>query len=352
MNKKFTLSLFVLLLMVIGLPSAFAQVSTKTARIDSALWVDVKATGTAQSAISGYYGLDSTTFTGTVTKGWKVGGAAKNVVQADVLPNGAFFRFEDSPADTATPIKAFKFHVGDTIYVTFHSKYSPTATNYTTSQQRFQFKASSNNSVQYALQGLGASSLKFRVLLSNGTSTTQNTANTGTLDLSGVTGDTIKIVIDQVPSFTTAVNTQLLLANIFVQPKSVWLQGQTEVKDTIIVAYGRSLMWPLASVSNGGNNTDNGRGPVQVRRGNTYWEYDATTAEMWTDGITAPTQVGGAPVMILSLFPGDPNFVRWNVGFGPASAPVIRLRADGSLLPTPRRRNPSNHTMRDRKSVV
>jgi hypothetical protein len=330
MNKKFTLSLFVLLLLVIGLPSAFAQVFTRSARVDSAVWVDVKATGTTQTAINGYYGMDSTTFTGSVTKGWKVRGAAKNVVEASVLPTGPFFRFEDSPADTT--IGAFKFHKGDTIFITFHSKYSPTATNYTTSQQRFQFKASSNTNVLYGLQGLGASSLKFRVLLSNGTSTTQNTANTGTLDLSGVTGDTIKIVIDSVPAFTTTVNTQLFLANIYVQPKSVWLQGQTEVKDTIIVAYGRSnWSWNPAVAGT--------RGPVQVRRGSTYWVYDATGADMWTNGVSNPTQVGGAPVMILSLFPGDPNFVRWNVGFGPASSPVIRLRADGSLLPTPRRRN-------------
>ena len=335
MNRKFTLSLFVLLLMVIGLPSAYAQVSTKAARSDSALWVDVKATGTTQTATAGYYGMDSTTFVGT-TNGFKVRAAKSNVVTSGPLATtGSYFRFEDSPADTSV-IKAFKFHVNDTLFITFHSKYSPTATNYTTTQQRFQFDATTNTAVAYQLTGLGASSLKFHALLSNGTSTATNVLNTGTMDLSGVTGDTIKIVIDAVAPFANTVNTQLLLSDINIKPKSVWLQGQTEVRDSIVVAYGRSLMWGNAIVSvAGAGNTNNGRGPVQVRRGGTYWTYDATTADLSTSAVVT----GGAPVMILSLLPGDANFVRWNVGFGSDAAPVIRLRADGSNLPTVRRLN-------------
>jgi len=243
MNKKFTLSLFVLLLMVIGLPSAFAQVTTRTVQSDSALWVDIKAGNTlhttTQTAINGHYGMDSTTFTGAAN-GYKVTGKVKqNVIQSAGMASAAFIRFEDSPADTALAIKAFKFHVNDTIFVTFHSKYSPTATSFTTSQQRFTFDAASNNAVAYQVIGSGASSVKFHPVLSNRLSGPQNLLSTGTLDLSGVTGDTIMLVIDAVPPFATTVNTQILLSDINIKPLSSWLQGQTEVRDTLIAAYGR-----------------------------------------------------------------------------------------------------------------
>jgi hypothetical protein len=344
MNKKFTLSLFVFLLIIIGLPSAFAQVSTRTSRADTALRVDVKATGTAQLPDGGgYYGMDSTTFTGT-TNGFQVRGATRNVVTAAVLPTGSFFRFEDSPADTTAPVSAFKFRVNDTIFVTFSTKYSAVLP---TSMQRFQFDTTANAGVAYQITGQGASTMKFHVLLTNG-STVYNTndgtiagtvQNSGSLNLIGVKGDTIKIVIDAAPPFSTTANTQLLLANVNVKPKSVWLQGQTQVQDTMIVAYGRYSADQVGAWQPALRN----RGTVQVRRGSTYWLYDATTASLATTASTT----GGAPVLLLSLLPGNANFVRWNVGFGSAAAPTIRLRADGSMLPTTRRLNFRGHLMTD-----
>lgn len=100
-----------------------------------------------------------------------------------------------------------------------------------------------------------------------------------------------------------------------------------------------------------------GRAPVTVRRGGHYWTFEQGVGSHFDNNFTTvsaagvPTEadqyVGGAPILLLTLLPGDPAFVRWNVGFGPSHdalgvaipMPAGKIRPDGRLQPTIRRIN-------------
>jgi len=110
-----------------------------------------------------------------------------------------------------------------------------------------------------------------------------------------------------------------------------------------------------------------GRAPVSVRRGSSYWTYSPDSAgsmdyQLYNnyDQVETNNQhIAGAPVLFLTLLPGDPAFVRWNVGFGgytggtkgaPNTVNFItegRLRNDGRLVPTVRRPNVSGQYIAD-----
>jgi len=110
-----------------------------------------------------------------------------------------------------------------------------------------------------------------------------------------------------------------------------------------------------------------GRQPVSVRRANQYFTYNPTV------DISLPTRtyayannmggganqvVAGAPILYLTLLPGDANFVRWNVGFGGYAGGVKgapntvtftagRITTEGKLIPTLRRPNASGRYVAD-----
>ena len=148
MNKKFTLSLFVLLLMVIGLPSAFAQVVTPglSSRTDSALLIQAKLLNTPTNP-SGIYGYETTTYTGLTTNGTTGGfkiptknsSGVRQLGSRNIAPNTNpsqaqyFLKFSDRGGT------GFRFGIGDTIFLSFNSKNSG-------DRRRFKF-----DTVNYAL---------------------------------------------------------------------------------------------------------------------------------------------------------------------------------------------------------
>jgi len=116
-----------------------------------------------------------------------------------------------------------------------------------------------------------------------------------------------------------------------------------------------------------------GRQPVSVRRGNSYWTYTPkgdqdgrNTHAFYNNADGSDYQhISGAPILFLTLLPGDANFVRWNVGFGGYDkvgnknaldidvngffdqGKIGKGSLEGKLIPTPRRPNASGHYMTD-----
>ncbi|HQJ95813.1 MAG TPA: FlgD immunoglobulin-like domain containing protein [Candidatus Cloacimonas sp.] len=331
MNKKFTLSLFVLLLLVIGLPSAFAQtiIQGLTARTDSSLLIQAKLLNTPFGGPS-VFGYDTTTYTGLTTSstaygtigGFKIptknSSGIRQLGSRNIAPNAVptdaqyFLKFSDVGGSTG-----FRFGVGDTIFLSFNSKNSG-------DRRRFKFDTV-NKTLSFFVNNQGGSgNLEFKIIGKDGQlSTDAVTNNTGTISNYNASIDTLRILITDIPS-SSPNGTEIYLYNLYVAPADSFLQGRVfGVEDTLVVNYGKY----------------NGlRKPVDVLRGNGYWEYRPyNTCYLSTYG----SYVGGAPLVKFRLLPGDASFVRWNVGVYPTNNniwnPTYTLRADGSLDPTTRR---------------
>jgi hypothetical protein len=317
MNKKFILSLCVILIFIIGLPMAFAQhpgtITTSTTKPVNSLLTYIKATSTSQTATSGgIWGLDSTTFMGNTRLasgnnsigGRKVGTGAFNIAKSGPVATAGFIRFEEDRYDTTGG--AFKFHVNDTIFLALQSRYSQTTFNDfgPGAKNRFAFANGRNRTdIGYGITGIGQNSMTFSIQNGGG----PTTANVGTirpdttyvgksdglyapldpdtLGYTGTSGDSlIAIIINKVPNYASNVTpTQLDLTDVFLTTTGRWLQGATQCSDTLLVSYGRSsgnwgyggmeyTITPEATIAGGGYYLVNlgTAGLEQLLNGGTY----------------------------------------------------------------------------------
>jgi len=272
MNKKRFFSLFVILIFIIGLSNVFAQTpgenprSTITAQTRSdapinALHVQIKTTGSTQAANSaGTYGLDSTRFVGKA-RGIKInttGAGNTNIAQGTSITSSGYIRFEDNANATSTG--AFKFEVGDTIFLAIQSANRPDA------QKLFGF-ANKNNSpnndpptvtgrdttkrnarVGYNVAGSGFASMSFQFIDGLGqlqdSPTTDNMGtkyltNLGLNSTGAIADSVIGIVIKATHPANNNTNAQLNLTDLYLAPTGKWLGGKIQAQDTLLVAYSK-----------------------------------------------------------------------------------------------------------------
>ena len=300
MKKTFITLGCTFLFMVLAFTQSDAQITISKSRSAGALLAEVTAAGSKQTKTVGYYGADTIIYFGE-TNGFGLGDLKRNVVKSGPLGIGASFKFEDSPYDGSIR-NAFKFNVNDTIFISLQSKRTPITANKTAAQQNFEFNAAANRAVGFKTTGSGASSFKFHVILSNGTSSNINYSNFGKIDLSGVTGDTVKIVIDQVAPSANGVNTQLIFSDISIKPKTYFHPLTDDVYDALVVFYGRSATHSASNNEKG--NVNIGRAPVQVKYGNLYCIFNMTPASSGNKNSIS----SAAQIMIISCLPDNENF--------------------------------------------